>query len=87
MTPDALANALGELVERCLDQEPHPVCCVCHEAPAVAGRVFLPNGQEEGVIRGCVLPLCAPCLCVPDLPARINEALSMARARGHGVWN
>jgi hypothetical protein len=87
MTLDALASALGQLVERCLDQEPHPVCCVCHDWPAVAGRVFLPDGQGEGVIRGCVLPLCAPCLCAPDLPARIAQALRTARAKGQAVWN
>jgi hypothetical protein len=85
MTPDALATALEALVERCLDQG--QVCCVCRWHAAVAGRVYLPDGQESGMLRGAVLPLCAPCLCAPDLPVRISEALSMAHARGQGVWN
>jgi hypothetical protein len=87
MRPDALTNALGRLVEQCLDQEPHPVCCVCHEYPAVAGRVFLPDAQEDGMIRARVLPLCGCCLCLPNLEARLAQVISLARARGQGVWN
>jgi hypothetical protein len=85
MMTDTLATALGELVEQCLDQG--PLCCICHDCPAVAGRVYLPDGQAEGTIHGCVLPLCGFCLCAPDLQRRIAQALNTARARGHGVWN
>jgi hypothetical protein len=81
----ALATTLGELAEQCLEQG--PVCCVCHWHAASAARVFVPDGQEEGVIRGCVLPLCAHCLCAPDLPARLTQALSTARAKDEGTWN
>jgi hypothetical protein len=86
MMTDTLATALEALVERCLDQG--QVCIVCRWHAAVAARVFLPDGgQGEGTVRGAVLPLCAPCLCSDDLPARISEALSTARAREQGIWN
>jgi len=87
MMSNALATALGELAERTLDQEPHPTCIICRWNSAVAARVIVANDQGEGKIRGAVLPLCGFCLCVEDLPGHIEQALRMARARGHDIWN
>jgi hypothetical protein len=87
MSLDALATALAELAEQCLDQEPHPTCIACRWNSAVAARVFLPDKQENGMVRGAVLPLCGCCLCDPGLPARLAQVISLARARGQGVWN
>jgi hypothetical protein len=87
MMTDALAHALAELAERTLDQEPHPTCIICRWNSAVSARVFLPDGQEEGKIRGAVLPLCGFCLCVEDLPGHIEQALSMARAQESARMN
>jgi hypothetical protein len=80
-----LATALGELAERCLDQG--QVCCLCQWHAAVAARVYLPDGQANGLIRGCVLPLCGFCLCAPDLPDRLAQALSRDRAQERAAWN
>jgi hypothetical protein len=87
MLNTALTHAMAVLAERYLDQEPHSTCIICRWNSAVSAQVFLPDSQEDGMVRGAVLPLCGPCLCSEDLPGHIEQALRMARAKGQDVWN
>jgi hypothetical protein len=87
MTPDALATALGELVERCLDQEPHPVCTVCRWNAATATPIYLVHDQGDGVRRGAVLPICCPCMCLPDIRERMEQVIRKYRRQGRAAWN
>jgi hypothetical protein len=85
MIPNALATALGELAENYLN-EPR-LCCLCQWHSAVSAPIFLPDAQEDSVIRGAVLPLCGVCMCEPDLPNRIEQALRMGTAQERAAWD
>jgi hypothetical protein len=88
MMPDAaLMQALGELAERYLDQEPHPACFVCHEWPATTPLVYTVDATEVDRVRGAAFGLCVLCLLDENLQTRIAQALSMARAQRQGRWN
>jgi hypothetical protein len=86
--PDAaLVHALGALAERCLDQEPHPTCCLCHWHAAMTVLVFLADDEQSGVRRGCTLLICGPCLCLGDLQARVQAALTEDKRKERALWN
>ena len=86
--PDAaLVYALGALAERCLDQEPHPTCCLCRWHAAMTVLVFLADDEQSGVRRGCVVPVCCPCMCSPDSKHRVEQVIGKSRAQERGRWN
>jgi hypothetical protein len=80
-----LAHALGELAERCLEQE--PACTICEWDAAVAAWVFLADSHGNGVRRGAVLPLCMVCMVGEHIQARVQEALTRGQRRERAPWN
>jgi hypothetical protein len=87
MTPEraAVVPELAALAEKYMDVL-RP-CFLCQEAPAVTPLVFVADGRHGTRVRGAVVAVCAVCLCSEDFQARIEQALSTARARGQAIWN
>jgi hypothetical protein len=83
--PEALLRACAPMVEKYMESQ--PTCFLCHDWPAMAPMVYTAEATEAYRVRGAVFGLCIACLLDDDLPARITQALRMARAQRQGVWN
>jgi hypothetical protein len=85
--PDAMTGlqSLQALAEQYMESQPQ--CFLCQDAPGIMPLVFLDDSRDGDRVRGCCFAVCAVCWCSEDFQARVSEALRMARAQRHGVWN
>jgi hypothetical protein len=83
--PHAGLSDLATLAEQYMESQ--PTCFVCRDAPGVMPLVFLDDTRDGDRVRGCCFAVCAVCWCSDDFQDRVSEALRMARAQRHGVWN